>query len=81
MNNISGHSTSSTFLNGLALTILEDFVRPCYPQLTDANSTRVSKAISFSMGLTAYAMVFLLSNVETILEVCTNLNTLIIESI
>ncbi len=71
-------STLSTVLNGLALTILEDFVRPCYPNLTDASSTRISKCISFGMGLTAYVMVFPVSNVKTIFEVQNvSLNSLI----
>ena len=59
----------STVMNGVALTILEDFIRPFYPSMTDESSTRVSKAISFSVGLLSYAMVYLLTNVETILEV------------
>lgn len=68
------YSTLSTILNGLALTILEDFVRPWHPKLSDASSTRISKAISFGMGLTAYALVFLVSNAETIVDVCLGFN-------
>ena len=62
-------STLSTVQNGIALTMLEDFVRPCFPNLSDVASTRISKSISLIVGLTAYALVFLVSNVETILEV------------
>jgi len=62
-------STLSTVLNGVSLTMLEDFVRPCFPNLSDVASTRISKSISLIVGLTAYALVFLVSNVETILEV------------
>ena len=62
-------STLSTVLNGVSLTMLEDFVRPCFPNLTDVASTRISKCIAFIVGLTAYALVYLVSNVETILEV------------
>ena len=56
-------------LNGVALTILEDFVRPFFPNLTDGTATKVSKLISFGFGLISYLLVFLVSNVKTILEV------------
>jgi len=56
-------------MNGGALTILEDFVRPFFPNMTDEASTRVSKGISFGFGLISYLMVFLISNVKTVLEV------------
>ena len=59
----------STVLNGCALTILEDFVRPFFPHLTDKSATRISKSISFTFGLIGYIMVFLISNVNSILEV------------
>ena len=62
-------STMSTVLNGCALTILEDFVRPFSPHLTDKSATRISKSISFTFGLIGYIMVFLISNMNSILEV------------
>lgn len=65
-------STLSTVLNGAALTILEDFVRPFYPNLKDETATRISQGISLGFALTAYLLVFLVSSVETILEVCTS---------
>lgn len=54
---------------GVALTVLEDFVRPFFPNSTDGAATKVSKLISFEFDLISYALVFLVSNVKTILEV------------
>ena len=62
-------STMSTVLNGCALTVYEDFVRPFFPNLTDKSATQISKSISFAFGLISYIMVFLISNVHSILEV------------
>ncbi len=56
-------------MNGTALTILEDFVRPFYPNLSDKAAAKTSKCISFSIGLIGYLLVFLISNVKTIFEV------------
>jgi len=53
----------------MALTVLEDFVRPFYPNLNDMAATRISKGLSFGFGLISYLMVFLMSNVKSILEV------------
>ena len=66
-------STLSTVLNGMALTVLEDFVRPFAPNLNDNTATKISKGISFGFGLISYLMVFLVSNVNSILEVNVNL--------
>jgi len=49
---------------------LEDFVRPCFPNLTDGKATTISKWISFGIGFSSYLLVFLLSNIKTIVEVC-----------
>ena len=66
---IFASSTLSTVLNGMALTVLEDFVRPFAPNLNDNTATKISKGISFGFGLISYLMVFLVSNVNSILEV------------
>jgi len=53
----------------MALTVLEDFVRPFSPNLKDSTATRISKGISFGFGLLSYFLVFPMSNVKSIFEV------------
>ena len=62
-------SSLSTILNGMALTVLEDFVRPFSPNLNDSTATRISKGISFGFGLLSYVLVFPMSNIKSIFEV------------
>lgn len=70
-----GNSTLSTVLNALGLIILEDFVRPFYPNLSDLKATRISKTISVTCGLVCFGLVFVISNVKTILDVRINHST------
>ena len=51
------YSTISSLLNSGALIILEDFVKPCKPGLTDKKATVISKIIAFSMGIVALILV------------------------
>ena len=50
-------STISSLLNSGALILLEDFVKPCMPGLTDKKATVVSKVMAFSMGIVALILV------------------------
>ena len=72
INKYSKISTISTISNGVALIVLEDFVRPFAPNLNDASATWMCKGISFGFGLIGYLMVFPVSNVKAIFEVGNN---------
>jgi hypothetical protein len=47
-------------LNSGALVILEDFVRPCKPGLSDKKATVVSKVIALSLGIVSLLLVVLI---------------------
>jgi Na+/proline symporter len=64
------HSTLSSVLNAVALVILEDFIRPVFPNMLDQTATRLVKAVSFVFGILSFSMVFLVSHIKTILDVC-----------
>lgn len=61
-------STLSSGLNAIPLTILEDFVRPHFPAMPERSATTLSKVISLVFGLVCFALVFLVAQVDTILE-------------
>ncbi len=62
-------STLSSVLNAVALVILEDFIRPFNPTLEEKTATRITKGISLAVGGVGIGLVFIISQVKTILEV------------
>ena len=50
-------STISSTLNALAAIILEDFIRPLRPNLSEKNATILTKIVSFLMGGVAIVLV------------------------
>ncbi len=67
--NSSFYSSLSTFLNASALIILEDFVRPFHPNLSEKLATKITKFVSVVFGCLGFGFVFAFSNVKTILDV------------
>ena len=63
------YSTLSSGLNSVALIILEDFIRPFFPLLEETTATKVTKGVAILFGCLNIGMIFLLSQVSTILEV------------
>ncbi|XP_046643006.1 sodium-coupled monocarboxylate transporter 1-like isoform X2 [Daphnia pulicaria] len=61
-------STLSSVLNAVALVILEDFIRPVFPNMLDQTATRLVKAVSLVFGILSFSMVFLVSHIKTILD-------------
>ena len=53
----SFYSTVSSLLNSAALVILQDFVRPFRPNLTENQATVVSKVLVFVLGAVDIALV------------------------
>jgi len=62
-------SALSSGMNSVALVVLEDFIRPFRPNLTDQTAVRITKLMSVGIGLLCFAFVFLVANVQTILDV------------
>ena len=50
-------STASSTLNSSAAIILQDFVRPCRPNLSDKSATLISKLLSLGLGLASITLV------------------------
>jgi len=62
-------STVSSGLNSLAAVTLEDFVRPLVsPTMSDVSATRISKLLSIFYGLIAYGLVYLMANLNHLVE-------------
>jgi len=62
-------STVSSGLNSLAAVTLEDFIRPlASPGMSDAAATRISKSLSIFYGLVAYGLVYLMANLNHLVE-------------
>ena len=62
-------SSLSSGLNAAALILMEDFVRPFRPDMSDVTATRIIKLLSVAFGAFCFAIVFLVANVKLILEV------------
>ena len=70
INNLCPISTVSSGLNSLAAVTLEDFIRPlASPGMSDAAATRISKSLSIFYGLVAYGLVYLMANLNHLVEV------------
>ncbi|XP_035685240.1 sodium-coupled monocarboxylate transporter 1-like [Branchiostoma floridae] len=54
-------STMSSGLNALAAVALEDFVKPCFPNLSDERYTWISKVLAMAFGLLTILMAFIAS--------------------
>ncbi|CAH1272098.1 SLC5A12 [Branchiostoma lanceolatum] len=54
-------STMSSGLNALAAVALEDFVKPCFPDLSDERYTWISKVLAMGFGLLTILMAFIAS--------------------
>jgi len=63
------YSTLSSGLNAVALLVLEDFIRPFLPNLEEWKAVRITKYLALATGCICFAAVFLVSNVDTILDV------------
>ena len=63
------NSSLSSGLNAAALILMEDFVRPFRPDMSDVTATRIIKLLSVAFGAFCFAIVFLVANVKLILEV------------
>lgn len=61
-------STLSSVLNAVALIVLEDFIRPVFPNMRERTATRVVKGVSFVFGVLSFSMVFLVAQIKTILD-------------
>ncbi len=66
--NLLRSSTLSSGLSAAPLTILEDFIRPFWPTISDQKATLAAKLTSVIFGLTCFSLAFLVANVKTILE-------------
>ncbi|XP_035684267.1 sodium-coupled monocarboxylate transporter 1-like [Branchiostoma floridae] len=55
-------STMDSGLNALAAVALEDFVKPCFPNLSDEKYTWISKILAMVFGLLTILMAFIASN-------------------
>ncbi len=53
----------------MALLVLEDFIRPFRPNLEESKAVRITKCIAFATGCVCFITVFLVANVESILDV------------
>ncbi len=62
-------SSLSSCLSAVALVVLEDFIRPFHPALTEKSATLITKGVSFGVGCVGFGMVFLIAQVKTILDV------------
>ncbi|XP_066524764.1 solute carrier family 5 member 6 isoform X2 [Hoplias malabaricus] len=51
-------STISSAFNSLATVTMEDLVKPCFPSMTEARATLLSKIFAFSYGLVCLAMAY-----------------------
>lgn len=56
-------------MNAMALIVLEDFIRPFFPNLEERTATWITKGVSVLVGLMGFGMVFIIANVKQILEV------------
>ena len=50
-------STVSSTLNSIAAVILQDFIRPYKPSLSDKNATIITKGVSIALGAVAILLV------------------------
>eukprot|EP00058_Branchiostoma_floridae_P016917 XP_002602405.1 hypothetical protein BRAFLDRAFT_199313 [Branchiostoma floridae] len=55
-------STMSSGLNALAAVALDDFAKPCFPNLSDEMYTWISKGLAILFGLLTILMAFIASN-------------------
>lgn len=53
----------------MALLVLEDFIRPFRPNLEESKAVRITKCVAFATGCICFIAVFLVANVESILDV------------
>lgn len=53
----------------MALIVLEDFIRPFSPNLSDQTATNLTKGVALMFGCINFGMVVLVSQVQTILDV------------
>ncbi|XP_057371552.1 sodium-coupled monocarboxylate transporter 1-like isoform X2 [Daphnia carinata] len=61
-------STLSSVLNAVALIVLEDFIRPVFPNMRERTATGVVKGVSFVFGVLSFSMVFVVAQIKTILD-------------
>ena len=74
-------SSLSSGLNSVALIVLEDFIRPFFPLIEDHTATKITKGVAILFGCINFGMVLLVSQVQTILDVHSFCNVLIVKQI
>lgn len=62
-------SSLSSGLSAIGLIILEDFVRPFRPNLSDLNATRCTKLITVIFAAMIAGAVFIVASVKTLSDV------------
>lgn len=61
-------SALSSGMNSVALVVLEDFIKPFRPNLSDRTAVRITKGLALAVGIICFAAVFMISQVKTILD-------------
>lgn len=56
-------------MNSVALVILEDFIRPFRPLMGDQTAVKITKGLAVATGCVCFALVVIVANVQTILDV------------
>ncbi|XP_004710192.1 sodium-dependent multivitamin transporter isoform X2 [Echinops telfairi] len=61
-------STISSAFNSLATVTIEDLIRPRFPELSEAQATRLSKILAFCYGLLCLGMAYVSSQMGPVLQ-------------
>ncbi|XP_007937048.1 sodium-dependent multivitamin transporter [Orycteropus afer afer] len=61
-------STISSAFNSLATVTMEDLIRPWFPELSEAQATRLSKSLAFGYGLICLGMAYISSQMGPVLQ-------------
>ena len=61
-------SALSSGMNSVALVVLEDFIKPFRPNISDKSSVRITKILALVIGIVSFVSVFMVSSVKTILD-------------
>uniref|UniRef100_A0A8C5I864 Sodium-dependent multivitamin transporter n=1 Tax=Gouania willdenowi TaxID=441366 RepID=A0A8C5I864_GOUWI len=61
-------STISSAFNSLATVTMEDFIKPNFPNMTEARATLLSKGLALAYGLVCLAMAYIASLMGSVLQ-------------